>query len=303
MPPGKMISADSPLSIWNKSMTAFQKEIKDESPLAQNLSPGDITVNTKRLADMLEAIVGAFFVSGGLDSGKFALTAFGFDRIHDDFSVIANNVRNVIITDEPEIPEGYPPLLRKLACCSDEESVFAEYKQLQIMRSNVSLTCGTVSKMVESVFGYKFQDEELLSEAFTHSSVLGIKNNQRLEFLGDAVLDVTVVWILFQYPEQLDQGRLSECKSANTNNSRLGTFGIKLGLHRYLFAMSEELATDFKDIQRILEDNNELAVKDSTLHAIADCFEALIGAIFIDSEESLETVTGVLKKIEFIEFS
>ena len=307
-PPGKIYPSDSQLSMWNKSINNAknsQAGVANEPTVDDNDMKAEVTVNTKRLADLLEAVVGAFFVSGGLDSAKYVLTALGFDQLIGEEPLPPVNLQirseSTVPPSEPEIPEGYPPLLRKLAYCSDENSIFVEYKQLQQYRLEINLHHESASSMLESEFGYSFRNEALLVEAFTHPSVLGSKNNQRLEFLGDAVLDVAVVEFFYRYSDSYDPGQLTNFKTAHTNNVRLGTLGLKLGFHRHLVAMSEDLVADFKDIPLIPSESLMEAIKESTLHAIADCFEALIGAIFLDCGESLAVVTDALRKIAFLD--
>ena len=307
-PPGKIHPFGSQISMWNKSInTASILEGCDgNEPMVEDISaPTEMTVNMKRLADMLEAMVGAFFVSGGLDSAKYILSALGFDALIkvDSLPSMDLEIRSEVAasTSEPEIPEGYPSLLKKLAYCADENSIFVEYKQLQQNCLQMNLHHESALRMVEAEFGYSFQNESLLIEAFTHPSTLGLKHYQRLEFLGDAVLDVVVVEYFYRLFESYDPGQLTSIKNAHTNNVRLGTFGLKLGVHRYLNVMSEDLVADFKDIPFLLSDNLFEMIKESTLHAIADCFEALIGAMFLDSGESLAVVANALQRIAFMD--
>ena len=294
--------------MWNKSIikaTDARSDSRCELTAGDSSPPTATTVNTKRLADMLEAIVGAFFVCGGLDSANYPLAALGYYQLFETTSPPSMNFEmrseSAVALNDLEIPEGYPQLLRKLANCCDEISIFAEYVKLQHYRLEVNLHHESAASMVESIFGYKFRHESLLTEAFTHPSVLGLKNNQRLEFLGDAVLDVAVVEFFFRFSNSYNPGELTSFKSAHTNNIRLGTLGLKLGFHRYLVVMSEEIVADFKDISRVPDDSAIEMIKQSSLHALADCFEALIGAIFLDSEESLATINDTLQKISFMD--
>jgi len=86
---------------------------------------------------------------------------------------------------------------------------------------------------LEDLLGYRFRDTQLLELALTHASVQE-NHNERLEFLGDAVLDLVVSDFLFtDYPE-VREGRLTEWKSLLVARSTLSRIGERLGLERWI---------------------------------------------------------------------
>ena len=86
---------------------------------------------------------------------------------------------------------------------------------------------------LEDVLGYHFRDRELLERAVTHAS-LQEDHNERLEFLGDAVLDLVISGFLFgEYPEERE-GRLTEWKSLLVSRATLARAGERLGLDRWM---------------------------------------------------------------------
>jgi len=86
---------------------------------------------------------------------------------------------------------------------------------------------------LEDLLGYRFRDAELLELALTHASVQE-NHNERLEFLGDAVLDLVVSDLLFRdYPE-VREGRLTEWKSLLVSRATLSRIGERLGLDRWI---------------------------------------------------------------------
>jgi ribonuclease III len=129
---------------------------------------------------------------------------------------------------------------------------------------------------VEERIGYKFRNPLLLAEALTHPSV-GHElqrqhfDNQRLEFLGDAILQLVITEYLFRYFCAEAEGQLTKLRSRLVSRETLKTRAAALDLGRYLMMGRGEEASGGR--QRI-----------STL---ADAFEALIGAIYLDSD--LET--------------
>lgn len=119
--------------------------------------------------------------------------------------------------------------------------------------------------VLQRSLGYRFRDPALLTRALSHSSS-GALHNERLEFLGDAVLEAVISADLFSEHPQADEGLLSRRRAALVNGEQLAELarGLKLGEHLRLGA--GEIKTGGRQ-------------RDSLL---ADAFEALIGAIFVD---------------------
>ena len=119
--------------------------------------------------------------------------------------------------------------------------------------------------------GYKFRSEDLLFLALTHPSIAHEQNNpsphnQRLEFLGDAILGAVLSRQLYDRFPEADEGLLTKSRAKLVNSSTLAAHGRTLGLGAYL-ALSRG------------EENSGGRDRSSTL---ADAFEALLGAIFLD---------------------
>ena len=131
------------------------------------------------------------------------------------------------------------------------------------------------SKLItlQKTLKYEFNNLKLLNKALTHKSYtnensLSLKNNERFEFLGDAVLDLIVSnYIIFKY-EDLAEGYLSKIRAAVVNESCLARLAKDINLGVYLFLGKGE-------------DLSGGRVKPSIL---ANTYEALVGAIFCDSD-------------------
>jgi len=112
--------------------------------------------------------------------------------------------------------------------------------------------------------------DELLEHAFTHRSFAyengGLPTNERLEFLGDSVLGVIVTESLFRNHPDLSEGRLAKLRAAVVNMRALAGVARELKLGKYLRLGRGEEATGGRDKSSIL----------------ADCVEALIGAVYLD---------------------
>lgn len=122
--------------------------------------------------------------------------------------------------------------------------------------------------------GYRFRNPLLLEQALTHRS-LGSHNNERLEFLGDALLNAVAAHELFvRYPD-LDEGALSRLRARLVSQPTLAALAVELELSRYLRMASSEAKSGGQQRGSIQ----------------ADAMEAVIGAVFLDGGyESVQRV-------------
>ena len=186
--------------------------------------------------------------------------------------------------------------------------------------------------------GYRFKDVGLLMEALTHASMQNCRSNERFEFYGDAILDFCIVSMLYQGNIYLQQGGLTLYKSRITCNKTLAQFAVRLGLHKYLLHCSLPLEDALEKISNLVlamdsstaachigdydddddgddGDNEDGSNKKqhvnkkvrrmdvelpSDVKFLADAFEAIIAAIYIDSGNSLDTVCAVIRHIKMI---
>ena len=120
---------------------------------------------------------------------------------------------------------------------------------------------------LENSIGYKFKNKKLLDEAITHKSINSDFNNERLEFLGDSVISLVVSEALHFKESSLNEGKLSIYRSRIVSRTSLSKAGLKIKLNKYLHAGAA------------LNNNQNL-----TETIIGNTLEALIGAIFLDSD-------------------
>ncbi len=136
---------------------------------------------------------------------------------------------------------------------------------------------------LEKKLGYKFRDTALLRTALTHSSFanehMGGREgcNERLEFLGDSVLSLTVCNYLFRTYPELPEGRLTVLRKNLVCQRALADYATQLHLGDFLLLGKGE-AKDGREKPKLLE----------------DAFEALLGAIYLDSHEDLTAVADFL---------
>jgi ribonuclease-3 len=124
---------------------------------------------------------------------------------------------------------------------------------------------------LQTRLGYTFRDESLLRLALTHPSVAheqgaSIQTNQRLEFLGDAVLQLVVTRELYEKFPALGEGPLTKARAKLVNRRTLGDHGKNLDIGPHL----------------ILSRGEELHGGRERPSALADTYEALLGAMFLD---------------------
>jgi ribonuclease-3 len=124
----------------------------------------------------------------------------------------------------------------------------------------------------EKKIGYSFNTKSLLEQAFTHRSYLnenrvaGREHNERLEFLGDAVLELAVTEYLYaKYPEK-PEGELTAVRAALVNTVSISEAATLLGMNEYLL-LSRGESRDTGRARGII---------------LANAFEALIGALYLD---------------------
>ena len=118
---------------------------------------------------------------------------------------------------------------------------------------------------IERRLGYRFSNAALLQQALTHRSY-GVPNNERLEFLGDGLLNFVIARLLFQQFTALPEGDLSRLRAGLVNQQALSDLAASLSLGDYLRLGEGELKSGGFRRPSIL----------------ADAFEALIGAICVD---------------------
>lgn len=87
---------------------------------------------------------------------------------------------------------------------------------------------------VEAILNYKFKNPKLLEEALTHPSVQYTPNYERLEFLGDRVVNLVVGDYLFQAYTDLNEGELTDLMKANVSNENLARVALRRGLYPFL---------------------------------------------------------------------
>ncbi|VDC02152.1 unnamed protein product [Peniophora sp. CBMAI 1063] len=168
---------------WKPTYTSLEEQLA-EPPIEID---GTIKVkkrqdlSTKLLADVIESTIGAAYIRGGLDAGTTAVRVF-------------------------ELGVPMQPLSERVA------QIRSRAQELESYPASLSA--------VEEIIGHKFEQRALLVEALTHASYqsdLATVSYERMEFLGDAVLDMIVTDYLYRAPQQYSPGQLHLRKMAVVN--------------------------------------------------------------------------------------
>jgi dsRNA-specific ribonuclease len=262
---------------------------------------GKRDISMKVLADVVEALIGAAYVDGGLDVARTCIHAF------------LPNIR-------VEAPQPNKPSIT----------------------SHLDPSSSAVLK-AEAIIGYHFRNKTILFEALTHPSCdrdIQIESYQRLEFLGDAVLDMLIVHFLAAHRHQtpLTQGQMSLIKVALVNAHFLGFLCLDFSCNEDTLDILQQPGGNFGtraktskmhlwQIMRhsnsdILEAQNRCFARYAVLHSditatlregktypwlqltqlnldkfLSDMIESLVGAIFVDSEGSFTACESFLERI------
>ena len=141
---------------------------------------------------------------------------------------------------------------------------------------------GSADRALEARLGHVFDDGELLELALTHPSrsheVDGSRGNERLEFLGDAVLDLVVGELLFEAHPEWQEGELSRARASLVNASALAARARALDVGGAIRLGRTEERGGGAEKERIL----------------ANVFEAIVGALYLDA--GLEHVVGFVRR-------
>jgi ribonuclease-3 len=132
-------------------------------------------------------------------------------------------------------------------------------------------------KVFESSAHITFKDKSLLRQAFTHRSYLNehrnveLAHNERLEFLGDAVLELIITEHLYETYPHYNEGEMTSLRAALVNADTLSSIASSIGMNDYLLLSRGEA----KDVGR------------ARRYILANTFEALVGALFLDQGYAL----------------
>ncbi len=161
------------------------------------------------------------------------------------------------------------------------------FKSVLTFRKEKAGSAGSLDKL-QQVIGYRFRSESLLKQALTHKSFIspedtkGLLSNERLEFLGDSVLNCLVTEHLYLMHPDKSEGQLSKIKSLIVSRKILGEIALNLSLGSFL-------------IVGLSEEKSGGRTRISTL---SNAFEAVLGSMYLDG--GFEVCKTFLNKFLFV---
>ncbi|KAI9264913.1 hypothetical protein BDA99DRAFT_536411 [Phascolomyces articulosus] len=231
-------------------------------------------LSDKTLADIVEASLGASYLSSGLEGGLH--TAIQMQIPFDEIKQWSD-LQPAYIQSRTKVPAR------------------AEVKALRLV---------SVPK-VQEICSYEFKTRLLIVEALTHASLPNSTAPcyQRLEFLGDAILDFLVIRYLFNTYPDADPGLITDLKDSCVNNHVLGIICVRNQLHTQIIHYSGRLVKaidEFNNELRGMEERGEAVgeywTELSIPKVLSDVVESMLGAVFVDAGFDLAPVERLFEK-------
>ncbi|KAJ1906870.1 Dicer-like protein 1 [Coemansia sp. IMI 209127] len=251
-------------------------------------------LSEKTIADIVESLLGACVIDGGLEGALKGARALGIVRnTWTSWSRFASVWEETIATrkasmrqldilcskaitsaDKTEeirdmLEELY--LDRKDVLCGTsmltDDVVLTEMASRQYQKQDVGTAKHSWASDIEAILGYTFKDRSILIEALTHCSSIDLLSNsyQRLEYLGDAIIDYFVTRRYYDYKPVLNPHRITLVKHIAVCNNLFAVILVCHGLHKYIRHDSGILAESIKDyIQRLTHARNTWAKSQQT---------------------------------------
>ena len=197
-----------------------------------------------------------------------------------------HGIQTIVSSDMSRTP--FPLAVNELRIAVHEEEADRAVRIIASHREETGpgrvVPFGSELEPLERRIGYRFKDRGLLEHALTHRSRVhedasgGVFDNESMEFLGDSVLGFVIADMLFRQFPQHNEGQKSKLKASIVSAASLARLGEKINLGEFL----------------ILGRGEEKTGGRQKLALIADCYEALIAAIYIDG--GVEPVRGFIER-------
>ncbi|KAF9576020.1 Dicer-like protein 1 [Mortierella alpina] len=242
-------------------------------------------LSNKTLADIIEASLGAAYLSGGVRNALKAAKALRIPFTEFDDWDDFHRVHSAARAEKDRNSEDQPATL--------------SLTPTQKMRINE----------IQKTLGYTFKDPRLFFEAMTHASHIRPDATcyQRLEFLGDAVLDFQVIRYYYSKYHDAPPGAITLIKDASVNNAILGAISINWGLQKYLEHYSPTLVGAIARAIVAVESKQDAAgdkgltgeywTDVSMPKVLGDLVESTLGAVFVDCGFDFEVVTDLFTRL------
>lgn len=221
-------------------------------------------MSSKTISDCVEGLIGAYYVGSGLVAALHLMTWLGIEA------------------------ELEPSLLDEAIKTASLHSYLLKEREIQA---------------IEAKIGYIFTTKGLLLEAITHASDQETAVPycyQRLEFLGDSVLDILITRHLYESHAKIDPGELTDLRSASVNNESFAHAAIRKDLHPHLQHCSGLLLIQISNFVKSVSSSNSTTnpfPNGKVPKALGDLVESIAGAILVDTKLDLEEVWRIYEPL------
>ncbi|XP_018503569.2 endoribonuclease Dicer homolog 3a isoform X1 [Pyrus x bretschneideri] len=218
---------------------------------------------SKTISDCVEALIGAYYVAGGLPAALHVMKWLDID-VELEPSLVADAIMTASL-------HSYTSKANEIA-------------------------------VLESKLHYEFSTKGLLLEAMTHASDQesgGGYCYERLEFLGDSVLDLLITRHLYHSHTDIDPGELTDLRSASVNNESFAQVAVRHDLQQHLQHASMLLLSQITEYVKSLSepDNGTTLQGTKGPKALGDMVESIAGAILIDTKLNLDEVWRIFEPL------
>ncbi|XP_020109653.1 endoribonuclease Dicer homolog 4 isoform X1 [Ananas comosus] len=213
-------------------------------------------LHRKTIADVVEALVGAFLVESGFKAAFAFLRWLGIP-VHFDL---------------PDV-----------------------YRVYKSSNNNLSL-CDVISvAKLEELIGYTFKYKGLILQALVHASYSNHPGGcyQKLEFLGDAVLEYLITSYLYSAYPDLKPGQITDLRSISVNNYSFAHIAVWNSLHKFLVKDSNSLTeavNQFEKYVQLSEPEKDMLEEPACPKVLGDIVESCVGAVLLDTGFDLNQV-------------
>ncbi|CAG5028460.1 unnamed protein product [Parnassius apollo] len=278
---------------YNDYDGAAEKEPKWGAQNAMQCYVQAQAVPDKTVADCVEALIGTYLLNGGV---------LGAIKILEWLKIIPAEERLNTLLHKP---------------------VSTAFTQKNASVAEIDHLLNHTRNDLQEILNYTFKDPALLLEALSHPSYIRNRytlSYERLEFIGDAVLDFLITSYLFENCRDLKPGDLTDLRSALVNNVTFAAYVVKLGLHKYICSqlnpaldnailafVEHQEQRDHEIVEDVLylieEEECQVAEYVEVPKTLSDIFESLAGAIYLDSGGDLQAVWSVVYRIMYKEIN
>ena len=279
----------------------------------------EFTITKKTMADVVEAVLGACFLSNDMFdpcvvylkyidvlNGNNDFTSNFLSKLHNFSSSSLLNLSFLNIAFEADI--SFIELYNCFAIYNEEfePEIILNTKELsQIGHNLLDIDFNdpvkiqrVLSNIEDKCLNYKFKDKSLLKSAFTHKSADNSKSYERLEILGDSIVEAYIMSTIFHLSDRkiniddsFNPGNLSKLKAFLSSNYFLLRLSVFFKLH-------ENMIISTKSMKKMIDEANKYIIginfhqklneyEESNIgrpKIVSDIFESLVGAVFVDSD-------------------